>query len=67
MSAESLELLKIEKRLEQYTLEEKRIEKEKKSQQRQEKIRIRNVFDANSSNPLKKLRYKITVFLNKKR
>ncbi len=67
MSAESLELLKIEKRLEQYTLEEKRIEKEKKNQQRQEKIRIRNVFDANSSNPLKKLRYKITVFLNKKR
>ncbi len=67
MSAESLALLKIEKRLEQYTLEEKRIEKEKKNQQRQEKIRIRNVFDANSSNPLKKLRYKITVFLNKKR
>lgn len=67
MSEESLQLLKIEKRLEQYTLEEKRIEKERKFAEKQEKIRLRNVFDANSSNPLKKFRYKVTVFFNKKR
>lgn len=67
MSPEQTKLFEIEQRLEKYTLEEKRIQREQKLNRKAEKQRLQNVFDKNSSNPLKKFRYKINKFFDKKR